>query len=265
MSDEAVDLERTAPKYQKIQNVFKRSAETKGIDPYKWGNEAIAFLINAQWIVQEKIDGTNVRVIWDGNRVSFGSKNTLETANLPGRLREHLEAEYGTKEFEYLIEQTFGDTPITLYGEGYGHKIQSGAGYFPDEPEGKNAFIGFDVRVGRQYLAPDQTQDVLAKLGVPMVYQLPETRTIPELIAEMTNAINSAGEGEPAIAHEGTDKEIEGFILRSAYPLFDHRGNRVITKVILEDVRQIAKMVAEDVAEQTAQLEAAEKKAAARG
>lgn len=256
-TDDVVSNARTAappaaPKYQKIQNVFRRSPETHGIDPYAWGNEAIGFLVQAQWLVQEKIDGTNVRIIWDGNRVSFGSKNTLDTSNLPGRLREHLEATYGTGEFEQIIEQEFGGTPITIYGEGYGHKIQKGADYFPDSPEGENRFIGFDVRVDGHYLPAARTAGVLQTLGVPMVKQADRTFTIPEVIADMTNAINSAAEGEPALTHAGTSKEIEGYVLRPAVPLFDRRGNRVLAKIILNDVRQIAALVAEDLERQKA-------------
>ena len=243
------ELEKTAPKYSKIQNVFKRSPETKGIAPHLYGNEAIEYLMNADWIVQEKIDGTNTRIIWDGNRVSFGSKNTYGTDNIQGKLRIFLEENYGTPEFEQLIEQNFGDTPITIYGEGYGHKIQQGAGYFPESQEGRNDFIGFDVRVDGRYLSTTDTTDVLQKLGIRKVSELDGTMTIPDVIAAMINAIDIAKEGTPAIVHAQTDKEIEGYVLRTAYPLYDHRGNRVLTKIILNDVRWVAENLRDELPE----------------
>jgi len=244
------DVEIAAPKYNKIQNLFKRSPETHGIAPYLFGNEAIEFLLNAQWIVQEKIDGTNTRIIWDGNRVTFGSKNTLDTSNLQGKLRVFLEENYGTPEFEQIIEQKFGDTPITIYGEGYGHKIQNGGEYFPESNEGKNEFVGFDVRVEGHYVSADDTRAILSDLGIPIVNSLEGTQTIPNVISDMLLAIDLADEGEPAILHDHVgNKEIEGYVLRTAYPLYDHRGNRVMTKIILDDVRYISENFQNDISE----------------
>jgi len=182
---------------------------------------------------------------------------------MQGRLRLFLEETYGTPDFEVLVEQVFGETPFAIYGEGYGHKIQTGAGYFPDEPEGKNEFIGFDVRVDGRYLSPENTADVLKKLGIPMVPTLAQTVTIPELIHDMSNAIKSVEEGEPAIVHEGTDKEVEGYVLRPPLPLFDGRGNRVMAKVIMSDVRQVVGMVASMEEERRRLEEAAGQEASA--
>lgn len=224
-----------APKYTKIQNIFKRNSEKPhNILSGIFGNEAISYLLHADWIVQEKIDGTNIRIIWDGNRVTFGGKNTLDVENLPGRLRVHLEENYGTPEFEQVIEQKFGDTPITIYGEGYGHKIQTGAGYFPDEPDGRNDFIGFDVRLDGGYVSAQATEDILGELGIPVIPKLPYTMTIRELVLSTIDELDTN-----ELNHEGTDKEIEGYVLRTAYPLYDHRGNRIICKLILDDLRKV--------------------------
>lgn len=239
MSGDALDI-NYAPKYNKIQNLFRRSPEHHGIVPGEFGSPVFEYLKHAKWLVQEKIDGTNVRIIWDGNRVSFGGKNTLDPKNLPGRLRSHLEETYGTPEFEQVIEQVFGETPVTLYGEGYGHKIQTGADYFPDEPEGRNEFIGFDARVDGRYVSAENTADILNKLGMPMVARMPEPMSIPEVMAYLISGIEFAkNHGGPAISHRATNKEIEGVVLRSVYPLYDHRGNRVMTKIILSDVRKV--------------------------
>jgi hypothetical protein len=57
--------------------------------------------------------------------------------------------------------------------------------------------------------------------------------------------------------HEGTDREIEGYVVRPACPLFDHRGNRVIGKVILNDIRKILAMVEADIEQANKDAEAA--------
>jgi hypothetical protein len=245
---DTVESLNTAPKYNKIQNLFKRESEKPyNIKPLTFGNEAIGFLLNANWIVQEKIDGTNVRIIWDGNRITFGGKNTLDPNNLPGRLRIHLEENYGTSEFENVIEQVFGDTPVTIYGEGYGHKIQQGAGYFPDSEDGENQFIGFDVMINGQYTSVSNAQDIFAKLDIPFVECAPGTYTIPELVLSSIVRIRETEEGEPVFVHDGTNHEIEGYVLRTDYPLYDHRGNRVITKVILDDLKWISQNVDDEI------------------
>lgn len=225
-----------ATKYHKIRNLFRRDPQTRQIEPYEYGSEAIAYLSGASWVCQEKIDGTNTRIIWDGERVSFGTKNTLDLSNMQGKLRQHLETTYGAPEFEHLLEQEFGSTPVTIYGEGYGHKIQTGAGYFPDAPEGQNGFLAFDVRIGGRYQDPDDTAGVAHKLGIPLVdHHLPQT-TIPDTVQTMARAL--MGE-DPPLTHPQTDKEIEGFILRPPVMLYDRFGSRVMTKVLMSDINDL--------------------------
>lgn len=132
--------------YEKIETVFNRdTVGTKKLILGDFRNETIEFLQNNEWEFTEKVDGTNVRVCWDGHRVSFAGRT--ERAELPKNLTAALNEIFGTPEAEELFEQTYGDKEVVLFGEGYGGKIQGcGHGYRPDE-----WFILFDVLIGDNY------------------------------------------------------------------------------------------------------------------
>ena len=53
----------------------------------------------------------------------------------------------------------------TIYGEGYGVKIQSGGNYINDGV----GFIIFDVKVGDLYLLRETMEIIAKKLGAPVV------------------------------------------------------------------------------------------------
>jgi hypothetical protein len=53
---------------------------------------------------------------------------------------------------------------VTVYGEGYGAGIQTGAVYRPDQ-----AVIVFDVKTGAWWLAREDVADVAGKLGLDVV------------------------------------------------------------------------------------------------
>ena len=62
--------------YHKIKTVFKRDPATK-FRTLLWNQYAcpkFALLRNCEWLFTEKIDGTNIRVHWDGTKVRFGGR-----------------------------------------------------------------------------------------------------------------------------------------------------------------------------------------------
>ena len=59
--------------YDKIQTVFKRDMENRGaIIEGTFALPEFEYLQNNVWEFTEKVDGTNVRVMWDGSAVRFG-------------------------------------------------------------------------------------------------------------------------------------------------------------------------------------------------
>ena len=92
-------------------------------------------LKDISWIWTEKIDGTNIRILWDGHDIRFGGKT--DDAQIPTFLLNVLQTKFTAER----MKEVFTDaTEVCLYGEGYGVKIQKGSHYLPDRTD----FILFD-------------------------------------------------------------------------------------------------------------------------
>lgn len=53
--------------YEKIETIYARDIEgTKKLIPGEYHNETVKYLKDCEWIWTEKVDGTNIRVYWDG-------------------------------------------------------------------------------------------------------------------------------------------------------------------------------------------------------
>lgn len=134
-------------KYEKLETIFSRDMDgTKKLMNGVFRDPTVEFLKDAQWDWTEKVDGTNIGVVWDGYRVSYQGRT--ENAKIPTRLMEKLNDLLGTPEAEQVFEEQFGDRSVILFGEGYGNKIQGvGQKYIPDGV----GFILFDLWIGGNY------------------------------------------------------------------------------------------------------------------
>ena len=111
--------------YVKIQTVNKRAEDgSKKLIEDTYRDETIEYLKDLPFIWQEKIDGTNISVVWDGHTVEFHGRTA--NANIPSSIVNHLSKLFKTPEAEELFEQKFGESKFILYGEGFGTKIQGG-------------------------------------------------------------------------------------------------------------------------------------------
>jgi len=63
-------------KYHKIQTVYKRDFETKHktLLEDQFSIPEFEFLKDNLWSFSEKLDGTNIRVMFDGFKITFGGK-----------------------------------------------------------------------------------------------------------------------------------------------------------------------------------------------
>lgn len=127
------------------------------------------------WQVEEKIDGTNIRVNWDGRMVTFGGRT--KDAQIPTHLLTYLQAQFTAE----LMDKAFSelkDPPfdITLYGEGYGPKINNG-GFYDTDPK----FCLFDVRVGRWWLEKHSLMQISETLGIKIAPTI-GTMTTQEIV-----------------------------------------------------------------------------------
>lgn len=203
--------------YHKIEGLFERNPETKKLEEGKFRNPIIEYLKNNKWEFTEKIDGTNIRVIWDGHRVSFYGRT--DKSQIPAELTNRLIELFGGNNNEELFEQKFGEKPAMLIGEGYGGKIQGKNGYSKKED-----FILFDVIVGESYLNRESVNDIARHFqikSVPIIL----TGTIKEGIDYVKTKPDSA---------VGNEKS-EGLVGRPKFELNNNIGRRIIAKIKVRD------------------------------
>lgn len=204
--------------YHKIPTIYNRATDgSKKLIEGSWRDETVQYLSKNDWIFTEKIDGTNIRVYWDGHNVSFYGRT--ERANIPSHLFNKLLELFSTNEVEQLFEQKFGEKEVILFGEGYGNKIQSGGDYRSDV-----SFILFDVMICGNYQPRSTVEDIATTFGieiVPIIF----IGTINEAVEYVkTKPMSTIG-----TAH------MEGLVGRPLIELQDRTGNRVIVKIKVND------------------------------
>lgn len=208
--------------YHKIQTCFKRDEKTKQIIEGDWTLPEFEFLKDNEWVWTEKVDGTNIRVMWNGESVVFGGKT--ENAQIPVTLLYALQELFeGTPNRQKFLE-TFGEEGgVCLYGEGYGAKIQKGGGNYIHDGV---SFVLFDVKIGDWWLQRADVEDIAKKLGLKVV-PIVGKGTLQEAI-ELTRAGSKSQWG---------DFLAEGIVARPSTELKTRRGDRIITKIKHRDFK----------------------------
>ena len=206
--------------YPKIETIFNRDTKgTKKLIPGSYRSETVKYLSDFTWVWTEKIDGTNIRVHWDGHKITFGGRT--DNANIPVELINWLNDKFMNIETEELFEQKFGESEVTLYGEGYGRKIQKGGGnYIPDGV----SFILFDVLINDIWLTRESIEDIAKTFAIDVV-PVVGVGDIDDAVAYIKSRPNSK---------IGTAK-MEGIVARPIVELFDRLGKRLIVKIKVKD------------------------------
>jgi hypothetical protein len=205
--------------YHKIQSVYKRDEKTKRFIEGEWSTPEFQYLKNNIWIWTEKIDGTNIRIGWDGSKIEIGGRTN--DASIPTFLLKRLN-ELFTND---LMASVFGTEPtnVVLFGEGYGNKIQKVGCLY--NPTGVDCIL-FDVWIG-MYLERHNVIDIAGRLGIDTV---PIFGDGPLLTAIEYMKSSQAG------SRIGNAK-LEGLVLRPLTELRTRRRERVITKIKYQDFR----------------------------
>src|ERR1019366_2010473 len=113
--------------YHKIVTVWERDPATKfrSLLEGKWATPEFGWLSQNEWVWTENVDGTNIRVMWDGTSVKLAGKTDAAQLYVP--LIERIQQLF----YSGALAKIF-DGPAILYGEGYGAKIQNGGNYIAD-------------------------------------------------------------------------------------------------------------------------------------
>ena len=141
---------------------------------------------------------------------------------------EFEERKWGVVDKNNVFTPMFSCVPkmYTIYGEGYGVKIQAAGGnYLKDS----NKVIGFDVKVSRfdgseVYLLNENRDNIMNKMNMPIVPTIGYF-TIQEAIDYVKNGFVSV------VAENNKNFIAEGLVCKSPVGLKNRQGQRIIFKV----------------------------------
>jgi len=208
--------------YHKIESLFERDMEgTRKLIHGKFRNPLVEYLKDNTWIFTEKVDGTNIRILWDGHKVSFG-KRTNNTS-IPVHLLNYLTDKFISREAEELFEQKFGENEVMFYGEGFGEKIQKGGGDY-----GEVSLALFDIEIGGVYLERENIEELARAFGINCVPVV--------LMGTIQDGIDFI-KSKPKSVIAKKERLSEGIVGVPAQRIKDARGNRVVVKIKVEDFR----------------------------
>lgn len=205
--------------YHKIETLYERDmCGNKKLIEGKFRNPSIEYLKDNIWEFTEKVDGTNIRVYWDGHKVSFHGRT--DKAQIPSSLLNKLVALFGDQTNEELFEQLFGDKEVILYGEGYGTGIQKVGCDYLDHQD----FILFDVNVNGFWLKREDVESIAAAFNikiVPVIFEGTLKEGVDFVKSHPKSLLGSC--------------EMEGVVGRTKECLYDRNGNRMIVKIKVRD------------------------------
>lgn len=254
--------------YQKINTIWKRDERNK-IILGEFAIPEIEYLKENIYEVTEKINGTNMSIEimfnQDGSIKEWNIHGKTETANIPANLLNEMNRLYNSMLEDDKLKNTFRvekmnpDTnkleisypyKVTIFGEGYGAKIQGG-GRYSATPK----FIVFDVMIQSSeisepiYLLRKNVEDICSKLSLDIVYcygnkHLYEILEIISTIAKniytsinINNIKKSDYDNkyiqEYMFSHASEDENlvIEGFVVKSPLGLKTRNGQNIVFKV----------------------------------
>jgi len=206
--------------YHKIQTVYKRDPDTsyRTLLMGEYSMPEFEYLKDNQWVFTEKVDGTNIRIMYSAETGKLIYRGKTDRAQIPTFLLEKLDHKFTEETFLSIFDEP---TEACLYGEGYGAKIQKGGrNYNPDGVD----FVLFDVRVGRWWLKGNAVEEIAEKLGVAIVPVIG--------VGTLDKMVKMAEDG---FVSRWGDFTAEGIVARPSVELQTRSGHRIITKIKHKD------------------------------
>jgi len=205
------------------------------------------FRIPALWHVTEKIDGTNMRLIYRPAAKLIEVRGRSDRANVPGDLLEHMMGLAPLELFSRVFDDYLGEEAIengasvTIYGEGFGAGIQKGGGYGPTK-----RFAAFDILYTRytfgedgedgesgwtshSWCNPATVSMLCAELGIEEVPLVGPKLTLDDIYAFVARGQSAFGPEAP----------FEGIVARTDPYLFTQGGSRLMFKLKCADLAAV--------------------------
>ena len=196
-------------KYHKIETLFNRDDKFKVTDEIRLPE----FKNIKNWLITEKIDGTNIRVIFTpDDKLIF--RGRTDNASIPTFLLEELQNMFTVEKIKSILDNPI-EQGLCLYGEGYGAKIQKGGGNYNKG----NSFRLFDIWIDGCWLEWDSVEEIAKQLGVKTVPVIAKTDLKAAIyMVECGNLFSAVSLVEGEVGHKA-----EGIVAR-AYPMMLFRN-----------------------------------------
>lgn len=174
-----------------------------------------------KWKIDEKIDGTNVRIHFkqvDNYRIKPSIYGRTGFSVVQENLLPCLENIATWENCDRLLEKTNQSYEVWLFGEGYGPKIQAAGEKYCANP----GFILFDVCINGKWLPRDAVKEIAEKLSLPVV---PEIGIFSE--SEIVEYVKSKPLSKCSIEQQ----VIEGIVARAHPMVLFPNGDQVVWKL----------------------------------
>lgn len=203
--------------YPKIETLYNRGDDFR-VRRGDYRCPEFALIRGYSWVATEKVDGTNIRVGWDGEKVEVNGRS--DNAQLPGDLLKWIGATFTAEKLSEFFKLTPGGPQAVIFGEGYGNGIQKGGRLSPQKK-----VILFDVNIGGVWMPRQFVEDAASAMGVEAVPVLPQASLleIVEMVAE--GFASQLGERPPA----------EGVVCYTEPRLLTRGGARLVWKLKTKD------------------------------
>jgi len=218
----------TFTKYNKFSSPFKKDEQFLNTA------ELTQDLPSGKWIITEKIDGSNIRIILtkpneEGKReILIGSRKLI--LNVGDKTsKQYLDC---LKEINLnKLKEYFKDvnSSVIIYGEGYGAGVQKGGIYSPV----KN-FRVFDVRIGLAY----QDWSFVEKVCIDNQLNIVPVVAISSSNICYHDCLYELNEHKETMIKEGTGGLSEGLVYKFEPVLLNKYGERLIFKVKHKDFKE---------------------------
>ena len=228
--------------YQKINSLFMREEKKPRRFTTEFANPA--FPLIAEWDIYEKINGTNIRVIYfppetvDGvpvegseDHIYFGGRT--KDAQINANLMDYLRKTFTIEKFRSNAVPF--ECPVIICGEGIGPNIHEGK-YLGEE----YGFVLFDVIIDKWWLEDDKKEELAAHFGVKTCPKIMLTHDGGEHGTsfykkhDLTNIIEYV-KSNPNSLFANQEYPMEGVVCRTTPALFDKHGKMIIFKLKTED------------------------------
>jgi len=183
------------------------------------------------WSVTEKVDGTNVRIIFQRNAIDrekfvLDFRGRTDNAQFPTFLFTYLQSTFSAQKMHEVFKES---NYVILFGEGYSPKIQSGGYYRKDA-----SFILFDAYVSGWWLTREGVAEVAEELGIDAVplLNIPQLNRLVWTTEEIVQYVKMMPVSQIAQVQKN---QMEGIVARSEPQMMFRKGGPIMFKLKTKD------------------------------